>query len=465
MGMKSEVARQRWPEAAFWVGLAASVLALKVVGLALDPQPQFFMGDSASYVHTALTGWVPPDRSYLYGVLLRVLVADTQSLAPLVIVQAMASAASALLAAWWARLVFSPGRVVLCAVAWACALDPTQLLYERYAMTEAFALLALASTIVALTHVIVRGQWLWMAPAALAGATVIALRMSLLPVVLACLTTAPFLALLARALSPRRTLLCLGVTVLFVPLALAMASRLETGAFLLAAWSPLLMSRDFPDPAQGERILEGIDLASPDLFAREVNLWHPSGFMHRLKQEVTDPLVRHRLARETAVRVLTRDPGGVVFLGWTTYARLWNTGDRRRLMRWDVGDNPLGAGFRDVLAAKFRLVADDRPRPTLTSRYYLGAGAWFAAGSLLAPLLLAVSAWRRPAKQVASLALLVVASGAILGVVALLTTLPVVRYLHPIGWMLSACFIPALFGGRAPPPDRADTASAAAAAR
>ena len=48
MGVKSEIARQQWPAAAFWVGLAASLVALKVVGLALDPQPQFFMGDSAS---------------------------------------------------------------------------------------------------------------------------------------------------------------------------------------------------------------------------------------------------------------------------------------------------------------------------------------------------------------------------------------------------------------------------------
>lgn len=434
---------ERWPEAAFWTALAFGVLALKAIGLLLDPQPQFFMGDSASYVHSALTGWVPADRSYLYGQLVRFIVADTQSLAPLVLAQAAAGGAAALMAAWWARLVFSPTRTVLCAVALVCALDPSQLLFERYVMTETFALFALALMMVALTYVTIRGRWLWMLPAVIAGTVVVALRMSMLPIVLACLAAAPLLALLARTVGPRRTLLCLGVAAMFVPPALFLASRIQTGPFLLAAWGPLLTAQDFPDTAQGERVLEGIDLANPELFAREVNLWHPSGFMHRLTEEVADSKARNRLARETAVRVLRRDPIGVAKLGWRTYAQLWDTATRLRLMRWDVGQNPLGAAFRETLANSFRFVADDIPRPTLTARYYLAVGLWTTAACLAAPVLLAAAMFRRERKQVAALALLVIASGLILVVTGLMTTLPVVRYLHPLGWMIAAALVAA----------------------
>ncbi len=450
-----------WPRAAFWAALAASVLALKLLGLVLDPQPQFFMGDSASYVHTALTGWVPPDRSYLYGVLVRLVTADTQSLAPLVLVQATLSAVTVLLAAYWAQLVFRPGRTILCAVVLVCALDPSPLLYERYVMTETVSLLALAAMLVALTLVIVRGQWLMMLPAAAAGLLVVALRTSLLPVVAGCLVAGPLLALLASTVRPRQALLGLGIAALFVPLIWTLAARIETGPFLLAAWSPLLKPQDFPDPAQGERVLRGIDLADPELFAREANLWHPSGFMQRLSEEVAEPRVRHRLARETAVRVLLRDPVGVAGLGWRTYARLWDTETRLRLMRWDVGQNPLGARFRETLAASFRLVADDVPRPTITSRYYLSVGLWTAVVALLAPVLIAVAMFRRSGTQAAALMLLVVASGLILVITGVMTTLPVVRYLHPLGWMIAAGALPSFllaWLGRSPRPAGVPTA-------
>jgi putative flippase GtrA len=157
-GMAKPLSRARsWPATAFWANLAASLLALKVLGLVVDPQPQFFLGDSASYLHTALTDWVPPDRSYWYGVLVRWIVGDTQSLTPLLIAQASAGAATAFLAAWWVHIVFQARRWVLCLVAVACLIDPSQLLFERYVLTETFALLALALMFTALTHMIVQG--------------------------------------------------------------------------------------------------------------------------------------------------------------------------------------------------------------------------------------------------------------------------------------------------------------------
>jgi hypothetical protein len=177
-----------------------------------------------------------------------------------------------------------------------------------------------------------------------------------------------------------------------------------------------------------------------------VNLWHPSGFMQRLREEVPADGDRNRLARAAALHVLLRDPAGVAALAWRTYAMLWDTGTRLRLMCWDVGQNPLSGSFREALANSYRLVARELPDPTPTSRFYLGVGLWGTLAALVAPLLLAVAAvGRRSAAQRAALGLLIVASGLIL------VTLPVVRYLHPLGWMLAAGCVPALDCGRRAP--------------
>jgi hypothetical protein len=59
------------------------VFAIKLLLLWLDPTPQLYMGDSASYIWTALTEWIPADPSYFYGYLVRWLAVWPHSFAPL----------------------------------------------------------------------------------------------------------------------------------------------------------------------------------------------------------------------------------------------------------------------------------------------------------------------------------------------------------------------------------------------
>ncbi len=54
-----------------WWLFCLLILGLKFFLLALDPSPRLFMGDSGSYLWTALTGWIPDDRSYFYGYIVR----------------------------------------------------------------------------------------------------------------------------------------------------------------------------------------------------------------------------------------------------------------------------------------------------------------------------------------------------------------------------------------------------------
>ena len=91
---------------AWWL-FCALVLAMKLLLLWLDPTPKLFMGDSWSYIWTALKGWIPEDRSYFYGYLVRWLPAWPHSFTPLLVIQALASRATAITVALVALLALA----------------------------------------------------------------------------------------------------------------------------------------------------------------------------------------------------------------------------------------------------------------------------------------------------------------------------------------------------------------------
>ena len=80
---------------AWWL-FCALIFAIKLLLLWLDPTPKLYMGDSGSYIHTALTGSIPRDRSYFYGYLVRWLAVWPHSFTPLLVAQALASGATAI---------------------------------------------------------------------------------------------------------------------------------------------------------------------------------------------------------------------------------------------------------------------------------------------------------------------------------------------------------------------------------
>ena len=118
-----------------------AVFAIKLLLLWLDPTPKLFMGDSASYIWTALTGWILPDRSYFYGYLVHGLAVWPHSFTPLLLSQAIASGLTAILFAMICSGFFNLSNRVCFVFGLLCALDPCQLLWERYVMTETFSML------------------------------------------------------------------------------------------------------------------------------------------------------------------------------------------------------------------------------------------------------------------------------------------------------------------------------------
>src|SRR5262245_9591299 len=127
-----------------WWLFCILIFAIKLLLLWLDPRPKLFMGDSGSYVHTALTGWIPEDRSYFYGYLVRWLALWPGSFTPLLLIQALASGVTAIVFALICKRFFEMSKSISFVFGLLCALDPLQLVWERYVMTESFSLFVYA---------------------------------------------------------------------------------------------------------------------------------------------------------------------------------------------------------------------------------------------------------------------------------------------------------------------------------
>src|SRR6476660_16763 len=107
---------------AWWL-FCALVLAIKLLLLWLDPTPKLFMGDSGSYIWTALTGWIPEDRSYFYGYTIRLLALWPGSFIPLLLVQAVAGGITAVVFAIICSRLFCLSSGLSYLFGLLCALD------------------------------------------------------------------------------------------------------------------------------------------------------------------------------------------------------------------------------------------------------------------------------------------------------------------------------------------------------
>jgi hypothetical protein len=160
---------------------------------------KIFYGDSGSYIWTALTGWIPGDRSYFYGYVVRWLAVWPHSFTPLLIIQALASGATAIVFALICSRFFEISNTLSFLFGSLCALDTCQLVWERYVMTESFSLIAYV-LVVYWSLAYLRDRRLWeLAIVQALSVLLISFRMSYLLVVQACTILLPLIAFAPRA--------------------------------------------------------------------------------------------------------------------------------------------------------------------------------------------------------------------------------------------------------------------------
>lgn len=102
----------------YWLSLILSTFCIKLLIFCIDPLPMFFLGDSASYINTSLTGWIPPDRSFVYGFIIKLVAVAAHSLTSLIILQVFTSGVNAIAIAYILQKFFSSNSKIafLCGI-------------------------------------------------------------------------------------------------------------------------------------------------------------------------------------------------------------------------------------------------------------------------------------------------------------------------------------------------------------
>lgn len=333
-----------------------SILLLKLALLAIDPQVRFFFGDSESYLFSAETGWVPPDRSFTYPYLIRATAVAAHWLPALAIAQSVCGALTAVILFYLLAVPFRLDRRIAWMIAGLFSVGPEQLFYERMIMAEASGTLMLALSLLCGFLYLRRRDWRWLCLGALGGIAAVSLRMSLLPVVLG-LSLLPVVACAfdSRADGGRSRLRPLAAHAL---IAVVAAALLHTGYkqwrayehngmkprdyiayggyFKLGLVAPLVK----PDHLKGLKLPD--DLLSRDAFpladprTRESQLWGPNGLVDLIRQSAGDE-EGNRIAGKIAKRAIRDNPLGLLRLAFLTTTDYFNANQVKSRLADDLG--------------------------------------------------------------------------------------------------------------------------------
>jgi hypothetical protein len=424
----------------------------------LDPSPKFFMGDSRSYIATAVSGWIPPDRSFFYGYVIRWLAVWTSSLTPLLIFQTLVGAMTAIMVAAICRGAFGLPPLLSFAAGLACCFDPLQLLWERYVMTETISLFfyvaVLHFSFLYLKHRGLRH----LAIAQGFSILLIGFRMSYLLVVQASAVLLPILAFSPLLLTTWRSsqgdrgkrlrVMKLAFVHLLTSIALMVILHgaykqvngllcnrepgylYATGFHLLAFWAPILTPADASDQRLAQIIEEGDEFDIKDLTARNAQRFAPGHLVDKWQKVEQDRARANQIGKETALRALRRNPLQVLRLAAQTFAQYWSLKDLRHYGRIDLGHD-LTPEQISILAERFHLATDGRitNAPLTVLQHYLLLSWPYCYFLLLSPIVGVSAVYLAREKQLALL--LLVHLVIILTVTFTFAVAPSFRYLQP----------------------------------
>lgn len=437
--------------------LALALALIHSVLAWVDPSIRFFMGDSGSYLYAAMTGWIPPDRSWLYPLLMRALVFPLGSLQWLLFWQVLATLLVALIAYWVLRAAFRIDERFAAAVALVISVGPELLFFERMVMAESFGLLALAGMLGIAFAYLRSGRVGWLPLLALAGLAVACLRLSLLPVAFG-LTVLPPLIRACCLAPPQRPPLLRSALHLAVVVAAAMTVHagyktwhatvangvedyiLESGFFRLGLVLPLVQQDDLRDLGLPDDFHARYPtLADPR--EREGHLWLPDGMIAGLKRELGDE-AGNRAARKIASRAVKRDRLALFTLAGATLRDYFVPNIATARMISDGGDASLPADS-DVSPGMRALGYQPKPLDAPQGpvwKYFVGSRLWLTFCLFaLAPLslLVLVLGWNTP--QRAPAALLGLTALGLTGGQMLFSHIVSFRYLQPFPFFVWLC--------------------------
>lgn len=440
----------------FWMPLALAVVALKAVIYLLDPVLMYFLGDSATYLYSASTGWVPPDRSYVYGKVIRLVTLKTTELELLVPFQVAASAFSCLVLGFILRRFLSCSRLLVVAAVLLCAIDPLQLLYERYVMAETISLTLFALFLTSILYYLRKGHWWLLLVAAVLAEMTGSLRNAYLPEELGIAALAILYYTAFRILPGRegrhagRPLWArVGVSLLHFLVFFVVVLQLysfearvraytDKGFFLMSAFGPILAQPGYPHDALMKQLMKDLpevcDMA--DIDKRQTNLWWGICLSGRVKDHFKTRVEAAAYAKKVAIRAALYDPAGVLELGWQTWLMTWDDERLSSILSYDRGSHPFPPdSFTRQLRDDYGVDIEGwHLRETLTNQYFFAARDWYRWVAL-SPLFV-VLWWLLTLRTLSPYSMVIAAAAVVmLLVVTIPITMPTVRFYHPISWL------------------------------
>jgi hypothetical protein len=163
------------------VFLLIGVLAVKAIFLALDAEPSFHFRESAVYLATAIGKWIPPDHSFVYGLLVRPVALWPRSLTSMVMMQAALSGIASWLIGVCLVRYFASGFAIAALCSFACAIEPLQLRAERSVLTESVATFVFAVFLVAIFSYLKTSSLSLLALIQILAVVLVTLRISFVP--------------------------------------------------------------------------------------------------------------------------------------------------------------------------------------------------------------------------------------------------------------------------------------------
>ena len=379
----------------------------------------------------------------------------------------LCSAASAVILGYVLNRFLSVNRAVAVGFAVLCAVAPVQLLYERYVLTESVSLLFFYLYVTAAFFYFQEPKIKTLILLNLAGVFLIAFRLSYLPVVLSGAVIVPGLSFFKisgsrekdnaedrgnRKAFVRRRIIssCLHILIsCLLTYGLHSAYKITNGRLsdqppayqyrdgyhILASWAPLLEKEDFADPKIAGYTQQYFYFHLEDRFQRMNHRWSYYGLIGYIHRMYDSSIKTNKIAHDTAMNILYRDPFGVMKLAWQSYLDYWDTGLLKETLQGDRCTKALPDKLIEILQSHYHIYGEGLPyQKTLTNQSLLNAIPWFMALFSL-PLIIAISIFMDKGRHFIFLALLGFFALLILMNSTVLVHRNAMRFFHPDEWI------------------------------
>ena len=232
-----------------------------------------------------------------------------------------------------------------------CALDPLQLVWQRYIMTETISLF-LYVLMLLLSFLYLKQRRLWqLVIVQVLAVLVISFRMSYLLVVQFSTFFLPLIAFFpeirsafckhscikSRMLAAKSAGSHLALAILLMFLLQQGYQRVNgwlahrepslltnSGVAMLATWAPVLKPTDSPDSRLAELISKGDQFRLKNIWFRNNQLYAPGCLVDQWKNIEPNLTIRNAVAKKTALHALLYRPVSVLSLGVRTFLGHWD---------------------------------------------------------------------------------------------------------------------------------------------